>query len=135
MRELLGDLVGAGRLEHPGDLPVGEQDDAVGMRRGHGVVGDHHDRVAVRVDDLAQEREHAAPGAGVERSGRLVGEHDLGPGDERPGDRDPLLLAAGELGRTVAQAVVEPDPRRDLAHLRAPHAATVEAQRQTDVLA
>ncbi len=100
-----------------------------------GVVGDHHDRVAVRVDDLAQEREHAAPGAGVQRSGRLVGEHDLGPGDERPGDRDALLLAAGELGGTVAQALVQPDPRRDLAHLRAPRAATVEAQRQADVLA
>ena len=97
-------------------------------------MGDHHDRVAVRVDDLAQEREHAAPGAGVQRSGRLVGEHDLGPGDERPGDRDPLLLAAGELGGTVAQALVEPDPRRDLAHLRAPGTAAVQAQRQADVL-
>ena len=57
-------------------------------------MGDHHDRVAVGVDDLAQEGEHVAPGARVERSRRLVGEHDLGAGDEGPGDRDPLLLAA-----------------------------------------
>ena len=104
------------------------------MRRRRGVMGDHHDRVAVRVDDLAQECEHAPPGAGVQRSGRLVGEHHLGPGDQRPGDRDPLLLTAGELGGTVAQAFVQPDPRRDLAHLRAPRTATVQAQRQADVL-
>ena len=106
----------------------------VRVRRGHGVMGDHHDRVAVGVDDLAQEREHVAPGAPVERSGRLVGEHDLGPGDERAGDRDALLLAAGELRGTVAQAVLEPDPRRDLAHGRAPRAAAVQPQRQADVL-
>ena len=95
MRELLGDLVGAGSVEHPGDPPVGEEDDAVGVRRRPGVVGDHHDRVTVRVDDLAQEREHAPPSPGVQRSGRLVREHHLGPRDERPGDRDALLLAAG----------------------------------------
>src|SRR3712207_8594415 len=35
VRELLGDLVGVGRLERPGDLPVGEQDDAVGVGGGH----------------------------------------------------------------------------------------------------
>ena len=106
----------------------------VGVRRRHRVVGDHHHRVAVLVDDLAQQREHLASGAGVERSGRLVGEHDLRPGDERPGDRDPLLLSAGELRGTVAQALLQPDARGDLAHRRAPRAATVEAQRQADVL-
>ena len=34
----------------------------------------------------------------------------------------------------MAQALVEPDPRRDLAHVRAPRPAAVEAQRQADVL-
>ena len=34
----------------------------------------------------------------------------------------------------MAQAFVQPDPRRDLAHLRAPRTATVQAQRQADVL-
>ena len=63
VREPLGDLVGVGSVEHPGDPPVGEQDDPIGVRRRDGVVGDHHDRVAVLVDDLAQQREHAAPGA------------------------------------------------------------------------
>ena len=97
-------------------------------------MGDHHDRVAISVHDLAQECEHAAPGLGVQRSGRLIGEHNLGAGDERAGDRDALLLAAGELRGTVAQAFLQADPRGDLAHLRAPWAPTVEAQRQGDVL-
>jgi hypothetical protein len=97
-------------------------------------VGDHHDGVPVHVDDIAQERQHVAPGAGVQCSGRLVGEHHLRPRDQRPGDGDTLLLAAGELGRTVAQAPVEADPGGDLAHLRAPRAATIQTQRQTDVL-
>ena len=30
--------------------------------------------------------------------------------DERPGDRDPLLLAAGELGGLVVEAVAEAHP-------------------------
>ena len=59
--------------------------------------------------------EDVAAGARVERAGRLVGEDDLGPGDERAGDRDALLLAAGELGGPVAQAVAEPDAGDDLA--------------------
>jgi hypothetical protein len=78
---------------------------------------------------LAEEGEDAAPGPAVERSGRLVGEYDLGPGDDRPRDRDPLLLPAGELGRPVAQTIVQPDPGSDLAHLREPRTTTVQAQR------
>ena len=101
MRQLLGDFVGAGSIEGPGQTPVGEQDHPVGVRRGDGVVGDHHNRVSVVVDELAQEGEHASPGLGVKRTGRLVGEHNLGPGNERSRDRDPLLLATRELGGTM----------------------------------
>ena len=43
-----------------------------------------------------------SPVARIQRSGRLVGEHHLGPSDERPGDSNTLLLAAGELSGTVA---------------------------------
>ena len=35
---MLGDLVGAGGVERPGHPPVGEQHDAVGVRRRHRVV-------------------------------------------------------------------------------------------------
>ena len=128
------DFVGAGGVERPGHPPVGEQHDAVGVRRRHRVVGDHHHRVPVLVDDLAEQGEHLAPGAGVQRSGRLVGEHHLWPGDECPGDRDPLLLAAGQLRGAVAQALLQPDPGGDLTHGRASRPATVQAQRQGNVL-
>ena len=113
---MFGDFVGAGRVERPGEPPVGQQQDAVGVRGGHRVMGDHHDGVPVLVDELAQEAEDAAPGAGVERSSWLVGEHHLGPGDERAGDRDALLLAAGQLRGAVVQALLQPDPRCDLSH-------------------
>ena len=34
----------------------------------------------------------------------------------------------------MSQALVQPDARRDLAHLRAPRSTTAQAQRQRDVL-
>ena len=46
---------------------------------------------------------------GVEVPRRLVREHDVGLRDERAGDRDALLLAAGELGRAVGESVGDPD--------------------------
>ena len=45
----------------------------------------------------------------VEVAGRLVGEHHRRPRDERAGDRDALLLAAGELRRPVRAALGETD--------------------------
>ena len=64
VRQLLGDLVGVGSVEHPDDLPVGEEDDAVGVGRRHGVVRDHHDRVAV-----ARRRPRAGARARLARCG------------------------------------------------------------------
>src|SRR6266540_3824294 len=70
------------------------------------VVGDHHDGGAVGVQ-LLQQHEHARARGLVEVAGRLVGEHDRRAGDQRPGDRDPLLLAAGELGRVMVEPVAQ----------------------------
>ena len=56
----------------------------------------------VLVDNPAQQCEHLASGTRVQRSGRLVGEHHFWSGDEGPGDRDPLLLTAGQLRGAVA---------------------------------
>ena len=46
---------------------------------------------------LAQQREDLRARLRVEVAGRLVGEDDRRPADERAGDRDALALAAGEL--------------------------------------
>ena len=92
-----------GGAEVADDVAVGEEQHAVGDRRGVRVMGDHDGGLAERVDRAAQQREDLAAGRGVEVAGRLVGEHDARPRDERPGDGDALLLAAGELGRAVAR--------------------------------
>ena len=48
----------------------------------------------------------------VEVAGRLVGEHDRRLRDQRPRDRDALLLAARELGRADGRAGRRGRPRR-----------------------
>ena len=48
--------------------------------------------------------EHDDAGGDVERAGRLVAEQHFGPLGDRAGDRDALLLAAGELRREVVDA-------------------------------
>jgi hypothetical protein len=64
-------------------------------------VGDHEDGLAVALDGLAEEVEHLGPGPRVEVARRLVGEEDRRRAGERPGDGDPLLLAARKLPRAV----------------------------------
>ena len=74
-----------------------------------GLVGDHHDRAAGAVQ-LVEQAEDLGGRGRVEVAGRLVGEQQVRLGDQRPGDRDPLLLAAGELARPVLGPVAEADP-------------------------
>ena len=67
--------------------------------------------------------------------GRLVGEDEARRVDERAGDRDALLLPAGELHRPVMRAVGEADAPERLPRLLAP-GAQVDAgidHRQRDV--
>ena len=78
--------------------------------------------------------EDLAAGARVEVAGRLVGEHDRRPRDERAGDRHALLLAAGELGRAVAEALREADLVGQLAHPLAVGLDAGEREREHDVL-
>src|SRR3954467_3883570 len=56
------------------DLPVGEEECAVGVRRTHRVVGDDDDRLVVLVHTAPQEVEDLAAGSRVEVAGRLIGE-------------------------------------------------------------
>ena len=74
-----------------------------------GVVGDEDDRPA-GVVELVEQRHDLGAGMAVEVAGRLVGQDQRGFGDDRPGDGDALLLAAGQLGRLVVEAVAEPEP-------------------------
>ena len=56
-------------------------------------------------------------GSLVEVAGRLVGEQQARLQNQRPGQRDPLLLAARELAGLVIEAVAEPDDLQHLARL------------------
>ena len=104
---------------------VGEDDDAVRVGGDARIVRDHDDGLVELVDRAAQDVEHAGARGRVEVAGRLVGEDDGGAGDERAGDRDALLLAAGELGGPVRGAVGEAD---HLEQLREP--GLVDARRR-----
>ena len=66
------------------------------------VVGDEQHREAELALELADQVEHRALDRDVERRGDLVGDEHLRAAGERAGQRDPLPLAAGQLGRPVA---------------------------------
>ncbi len=118
-----------------GDAAVDQVDEPVGHVGDVALVGDDHHRDAVVLDRL-QHLHDVARGRRVERPGRLVGEQELGARDQRPGDGDTLLLAAGELRRQVLGAIGEADllevDRGALVALPARDALVVERQR--DVL-
>ena len=82
------------------DPALAHDDDAVGHRQRLLLVVRHHDggdaEPPLQVADLAAQ---ARPDARVERRKRLVEEEQAGRQSERAGERDALLLAAGELRR------------------------------------
>src|SRR5205085_1935276 len=66
-------------------------------------------RAAAAAPQVIEQADDLVPGALVQVAGRLVGEQHPGLLDQRAGDRHPLLLAAGQLGRQVPQPVAEAD--------------------------
>ncbi len=132
--ERLEDLVGAAARQVAHDLAVGEEQDAVGDRRRMRVVRDHHGRLAELVDGVAQQPEDLAARRRVEVAGRLVGEHHRRARDERAGDGDALLLAAGQLRRAVREPVGQADGGGDLLDPRLVGLDAGELERQDDVL-
>ena len=98
--------------ELPDDAAVGEVEDAVGDRRRARLVGDHHDRLPELLDRVPEQLEDLGAGLRVEVARRLVREDDVRPRDERPRDRDALLLAAGELRRAGARGGRRARPTR-----------------------
>jgi len=86
-----------------GHDPTGaELDDAV-TATGHklDVVRRNHDGRA-GLAGLLEQLDDALRAAAVEVGRRLVGKQHYRPSDKGPGDRDPALLAAGELVRVRA---------------------------------
>ncbi len=79
------------------DRAVAELQHAVRDRRERLVVRHEHHRGALFAVDLAQGCEHELARPEVEVARRLVAEDELRVLGERSGDRDALLLAAGEL--------------------------------------
>jgi hypothetical protein len=73
------------------------------------VVGHQHDRHTPLGVEALEHAHDFGTGAGVEVAGRLVGQQQCRPPDQCSCDRDPLLLATGELDRMV----VEPMPESD----------------------
>src|SRR5215213_13995 len=102
-----------------GALLVGDQaavahaDQPPGRATDGRVVGDQHDGLTVLVQ-LVQQVDDLGGHLGVEVAGRLIGPHDRRPRRQRPGHRDPLLLAAGQLIGPVPGAVTEPNPLQHL---------------------
>ena len=72
--------------------------------------------VAGRAQDPLHLLAHARAQVRVERGEGLVEQHDLGLDRERPGERDALLLAAGELVGVAALESAEPDELEQLVH-------------------
>ena len=82
------------------------------------VVGDDEHRGAGAVDPVEQLHDPDR-GHRVEVAGRLVGEQQRRVVDEGAGDRDALLLAAGELVGVVVDLRLQADEAQDLGHLAA----------------
>ena len=93
-------------VDEPALVEVKRPAGALGGQR---VVGDHHDRLLELAVELFEQVEDLAAGGAVEVAGRLVGHQQVGVGDDRPGDRHALLLAAGELARIVMLAAGQAD--------------------------
>ena len=114
---------------------VEEVDDAVGIAGVALRVG-HHDDGGAFLVEVGEQVHHLAAVLRVEVTRRLVGEDELGVGDDGAGDGHPLLLAAAELLREVLGAVLDGHALHDFRDtLLALGGGDVHvAQRQLDVL-
>ena len=94
-------------LDHPAAL---DDDDPVGQQqRVEDVVGDDDDRAVGQ--HPAQHLAQRGRDRDVEGGHRLVEQQQPRVGGERPGDRDPLRLAAGELRRSCGRRTARRRPR------------------------
>ena len=118
--------------------PVADDEDAVGVGRRLRIVGDEDDRLAALDARAPQRIEDLGAGRVVEVAGRLVGEQERRPGDERAGDGHPLLLARRQLVGLVVLLAGQVDQLDDVAdpvaELAAGRVPAGDGERQRDVL-
>src|SRR5207253_547415 len=91
------------------DPAVREEEHAIGDGGRVRIMRNHHRCLAVAVDGAADEVENLRTRVRVEVAGRLISENDRWLRDERPHDRDALLLASRKLGGAVRPTVGEPN--------------------------
>ena len=84
------------------DLTVFQVQDAVGQVDEVRVVGGDQGGYPLGLHDDPQQAHDLLGRLGVELAGRLVRQQDVGAPGQGPGDRDPLLLAAGQFRRAAA---------------------------------
>ena len=96
------------------ELLVGARGDGLAVAQEDDVVGPVEDERARRHDDgrapgpgLGEPRRDARLGVGVDRARRLDEHECLGVGEQRPGQREALALAAGEGAAALLDLVVE----------------------------
>src|SRR5882672_7251974 len=105
----LGSSSGDGGRGERGEPSVPQRQAPRGPTGEIGVVRrDDHGR-AVLCGEPGEEVDDLAAGSSVEVPGRLVREHDSRLHGERTGDRDALLLAAGQVPRQVVRSAGEAD--------------------------
>jgi hypothetical protein len=83
-------------------------------------VGDQHGRGAGGPQHTAHVLAQVGAEGGVEGRERLVQQHHRGPGSQRPGEGDPLLLAARELTGSASPGAGQADQLEALRHPRTP---------------
>ena len=76
--------------------------------------------VPARGEDLLHVGPDAGPQVRVERRERLVQQHELGLDGQRPGQRDALLLAAGQLMRVALAQPGQARPTSSSSPMRGP---------------
>ncbi len=100
--------------QHAGKESVIHFQHAVGAAGDRHIMGDHDQRLAEFLL-RAQEQGKYLLGVGtVQIAGRLVSKQDLRAVDQRTGNRNTLLLAAGKLVGLVAQAILDAQRIDDL---------------------
>src|SRR5215831_8932107 len=89
--------------------PLDEPVDAVGPPRELRIVRGDEEREPTLSGQAQEQIENHLARLRIEVAGRLIGQDELRPVDERAGHRHPLLLAARQLAWTMAETIGETD--------------------------